>query len=96
MTDALANKVPLLPESPGVYLWKDAEGTVLYVGKAKRLRSRVRSYINGDHRESAKTRVLMRHAADVVQMVQSDGYAFQVELTYRALIRGLRVVEPLV
>ena len=80
MTDALANKVPLLPESPGVYLWKDAEGTVLYVGKAKRLRSRVRSYINGDHRESAKTRVLMRHAADVETIVvPSESHALVLE-----------------
>ncbi len=33
--EAVAAKLPHLPESPGVYLWKDAEGTVLYVGKAK-------------------------------------------------------------
>lgn len=80
MTDALANKVPLLPESPGVYLWKDAEGTVLYVGKAKRLRSRVRSYINGDHRESARTRVLMRQAADVETIVvPSESHALVLE-----------------
>jgi excinuclease ABC subunit C len=80
MTDALANKVPLLPESPGVYLWKDAQGTVLYVGKAKRLRSRVRSYVNGDHRESAKTRVLMRHAADVETIVvPSEAHALVLE-----------------
>ena len=46
---AVAAKLPHLPESPGVYLWKDAEGTVLYVGKAKRLRSRVRSYFTSDH-----------------------------------------------
>jgi excinuclease ABC subunit C len=38
VSDAIAAKLPHLPESPGVYLWKDAEGVVLYVGKAKRLR----------------------------------------------------------
>ena len=43
--DAILEKIPHLPESPGVYLWRDAEGKVLYVGKAKRLRSRVRSYV---------------------------------------------------
>jgi excinuclease ABC subunit C len=45
----VAAKLPHLPESPGVYLWKDADGKVLYVGKAKRLRSRVRSYFASDH-----------------------------------------------
>src|SRR4051812_42399216 len=57
--DNVAAKIPHLPESPGVYLWRDREGTVLYVGKAKRLRSRVRSYVAADHAESVKTRVLM-------------------------------------
>ncbi|MDB4874138.1 MAG: UvrABC system protein [Gemmatimonadetes bacterium] len=58
--DTVLEKVPHLPESPGVYLWRDREGTVLYVGKAKRLRSRVRSYVTGDHAESIKTRALMQ------------------------------------
>ena len=50
--DAIATKLPHLPEGPGVYLWKGRDGTTLYVGKAKRLRSRVRSYFNktGDTR----------------------------------------------
>ena len=79
-TDALATKVPLLPESPGVYLWKDAEGTVLYVGKAKRLRSRVRSYVNGDHRASPKTQALMLHAADVETIVvPTEAHALVLE-----------------
>ena len=67
--DAIASKLPHLPESPGVYLWKDAEGVVLYVGKAKRLRSRVRSYYATDHLESVKTRALMRQAVDVETIV---------------------------
>ena len=46
--DAIAAKLPHLPDSPGVYLWKDRDGTVLYVGKAKRLRARVRSYFAGE------------------------------------------------
>jgi excinuclease ABC subunit C len=53
------DKVPHLPESPGVYLWTDASGEVLYVGKAKRLRSRVRSYVASQPLESVKTRALM-------------------------------------
>ena len=67
--DAIASKLPHLPESPGVYMWKDADGVVLYVGKAKRLRSRVRSYLASDHLESVKTRALMRQAADVETIV---------------------------
>ncbi|HEY0997270.1 MAG TPA: excinuclease ABC subunit UvrC [Gemmatimonadaceae bacterium] len=67
--ESLLDKIARLPESPGVYLWRNAEGTVLYVGKAKRLRSRVRSYVAQDHRESPKTRVLMMHAIDVETIV---------------------------
>ena len=62
-------KIPHLPESPGVYLWKDAQGTVLYVGKAKRLRSRVRSYVNAERAEGVKTFALMRQAADLDTIV---------------------------
>jgi excinuclease ABC subunit C len=57
--DSVLEKIPHLPDTPGVYLWRDGDGTVLYVGKAKRLRSRVRSYVTGDHSESVKTRALM-------------------------------------
>ncbi|NUQ21241.1 MAG: excinuclease ABC subunit UvrC [Gemmatimonadaceae bacterium] len=81
-TDLLAAKVPTLPESPGVYLWKDGEGTVLYVGKAVRLRSRVRSYVNGDHRASPKTRALMIHAVDVETIVvPTEAHALVLEAT---------------
>ncbi len=58
-----------LPESPGVYLWKGAQGEVLYVGKAKRLRSRVRSYLAADRIESPKTRMMMRQVADLATIV---------------------------
>ena len=81
-TESIAAKVPSLPESPGVYLWKDAEGVVLYVGKAKRLRSRVRSYINGEHRESPKTRLLMHNAVDVETIVvPTEAHALVLEAT---------------
>jgi excinuclease ABC subunit C len=66
---ALADKIATLPESPGVYLWKDAEGQVLYVGKANKLRSRVRNYLGGEALENNKTRVMMRQAVDVETIV---------------------------
>jgi excinuclease ABC subunit C len=47
-----------VPESPGVYLWKDAEGATLYVGKAKALRSRMRQYVGG-HDERAMVPIMM-------------------------------------
>jgi excinuclease ABC subunit C len=55
----------LLPESPGVYLFKDAAGTVLYVGKASSLRSRVRSYFLESSWVNAKTGSLAREIADL-------------------------------
>ena len=67
--EQILEKIPHLPESPGVYLWRDREGTVLYVGKAKRLRSRVRSYVAQDHVESIKTRALMLGAANLETIV---------------------------
>src|SRR5678816_2356312 len=79
-SDAITSKLPHLPESPGVYLWKDAEGVVLYVGKAKRLRSRVRSYLGSDHLESVKTRALMRQAADFdTIVVPTEAHALILE-----------------
>ncbi len=61
----LREKVAQLPTQPGVYLYKDAEGNVLYVGKAKNLRSRVRSYFNEDRLAEAKTGSLISEARDV-------------------------------
>ncbi len=76
----IARKIVHLPESPGVYLWKDAEGTVLYVGKAKRLRSRVRSYLGADAGDSLKTAALVRQMADVdTIVVPSEAHALILE-----------------
>jgi len=78
--EAVAAKLPHLPESPGVYLWKDAAGTVLYVGKAKRLRARVRSYFASDHRESVKTRAMVQQVADLETIVvPSEAHALVLE-----------------
>src|SRR5437763_13667683 len=57
--DAVATKLPHLPDGPGVYLWKGRDGSTIYVGKAKRLRSRVRSYFANDQLESLKPRHLV-------------------------------------
>jgi excinuclease ABC subunit C len=77
---SVLDKIPHLPESPGVYLWKDADGTVLYVGKAKRLRSRVRNYANLERIESERTYALMKSVAamDTI-VVPSEAHALILE-----------------
>lgn len=70
--DRVAQKLAHLPDSPGVYLWKSAEGEILYVGKAKRLKPRVRSYFASEHWESPKTRRLVERIADVETIVVPD------------------------
>src|SRR5437868_4306552 len=67
--DAVAAKLPHLPDGPGVYLWKGRDGSTLYVGKAKRLRSRVRSYFANDQLESVKTRHLVGLIGDLETIV---------------------------
>jgi excinuclease ABC subunit C len=62
-------KAALLPESPGVYLFKDAGGHVLYVGKARSLRSRVRSYFLESSWVNAKTGSLAREIADLETII---------------------------
>jgi excinuclease ABC subunit C len=62
---ALREKVAQLPLGPGVYLYKDAGGHVIYVGKAKSLRLRVRSYFSDDKLADTKTGTLISEAADV-------------------------------
>ena len=61
----LHEKIRTLPTRPGVYLYKNADGEVIYVGKAKNLRSRVRSYLLEASQANAKTGSLMRDAVDV-------------------------------
>lgn len=61
----LQQKIRSLPALPGCYLYKNAEGEVIYVGKAKNLRARVRSYFLEASQANAKTGTLMREAVDV-------------------------------
>jgi excinuclease ABC subunit C len=78
--DAVAAKLPHLPDGPGVYLWKGKDGTTLYVGKAKRLRSRVRSYFGNDQLDSLKTRHLVGLIADLdTIVVPSEAHALILE-----------------
>src|SRR5947209_4876409 len=65
-------KAAQLPESPGAYLFKDAGGTVLYVGKARNLRSRVRSYFLESRWTDAKTGSLAREIADLETIVVAN------------------------
>lgn len=64
-TSTLESKLRTLPTQPGVYLMKDAEGTIIYVGKAKSLRARVRSYFQGGAQHGIKTREMVRRVDDV-------------------------------
>lgn len=82
LEDHLVRTVASLPNQPGVYLWKDRDGRVIYVGKAKRLRSRVRSYLTSDHSHSPKNRLLRRLIADVeTVVVPSESQALLLENT---------------
>jgi excinuclease ABC subunit C len=76
----VARKLAALPDAPGVYLWKDEAGGVLYVGKAKRLRQRVRGYFGADAAASPKTRMLLALIADLdTIVVQSESQALLLE-----------------
>ena len=68
----LSAKIRSLPASAGVYLYKNAEGEVIYVGKANNLRSRVSSYFREGRLEDAKTDTLVREAVDVDYIVVAN------------------------
>jgi len=70
MYDHLKEKLAVLPEQPGCYLMKDYQGTVIYVGKAKVLKNRVRSYFTGTH--DGKTLRLVNEIADFEYIVTSS------------------------
>ena len=62
MNDNIKAKLAILPDNPGCYLHKDKNGTIIYVGKAKNLKNRVRSYFHGTHNN--KTTRLVSHIRD--------------------------------
>src|SRR3954470_3049462 len=78
--ESVAVKLPHLPDGPGVYLWKGRDGTTLYVGKAKRLRSRVRSYFANDQLASVKTSHMVSLIGDLETIVvPSEAHALILE-----------------
>lgn len=64
MTDIVAEKLQLLPDSPGVYIMKDAQGKIIYVGKAVILKNRVRQYFQSNKNHSPKVRAMVAKIAD--------------------------------
>jgi excinuclease ABC subunit C len=79
----LYEKIRTLPTDPGVYLYKNAEGEVIYVGKAKNLRARVRSYLLETAQANAKTGSLMREAVDLDYILagnESEALALETNL----------------
>ncbi|WP_298817692.1 excinuclease ABC subunit UvrC [Chloroflexus sp.] len=78
---AFLERLRLVPEQPGVYLWKDANGRLLYVGKSKRLRDRMRSYFGSPRSLNGKTRRLVSHIADFeIIVTQSELEALLLEM----------------
>lgn len=79
MNDLIKNKLSLLPSSPGCYLMKNKEGTVIYVGKAKKLKNRVHSYFVGVH--NYKTTKLVSEIVDFDYIVtDSEKEALLLEI----------------
>lgn len=70
MNDLIQQKCAILPDDPGCYLMKDRQGTIIYVGKAKVLKNRVRSYFTGSH--DGKTQRLVQEIVDFEYIVTSS------------------------
>ena len=70
----ITNILKVLPDSPGVYRYYDNKGTIIYVGKAKKLKNRVRSYFNSKKHIDNKTRVLVSKIEDIQYIVTPTEY----------------------
>ncbi|MCX8055591.1 MAG: excinuclease ABC subunit UvrC [Ignavibacteria bacterium] len=78
--DLLGDKLSNLPSKPGIYQFKDKNGKVIYVGKSKNLRNRVRSYFQTGKPQDAKTNAMIRHIFDFeIIIVDSEIEAFLLE-----------------
>ena len=74
-------RIKHVPVSPGVYIWKDSQGTILYVGKSKVLRDRMRSYLGTPRGQNGKTRRLVAQIADFeIILTQSELEALLLEM----------------
>ena len=83
MNERIKNKLALLPDQPGCYLMKDKNGTIIYVGKAKILKNRVRSYFTGSH--NTKTERLVSEIEDFEYIV--------TESNIEALLLEINLIE---
>ncbi|MEY8458354.1 excinuclease ABC subunit UvrC [Lactococcus ileimucosae] len=83
MNNTIKAKLELLPDSPGCYLHKDKNGTVIYVGKAKNLKHRVRSYFHGSH--NTKTELLVSEIEDLEWIV--------VESNIESLVLEINLIQ---
>lgn len=80
ISEEIKNKISELPTSPGVYLHKNSTGVIIYVGKAKNLRNRVRSYFQEGRIVDAKTKALVQHISDFEYIiVNTEEEAFILE-----------------
>ena len=80
LTDIVAEKLKLLPDSPGVYIMKDASGRIIYVGKAVVLKNRVRQYFQHNKNHSPKVKAMVSHIADFeIIMTHSEVEALILE-----------------
>ncbi|MEF3695012.1 MAG: GIY-YIG nuclease family protein, partial [Candidatus Cloacimonadota bacterium] len=61
---SLKDKLSFLPTQPGIYIWKNSEGEIIYVGKALNLHNRIKSYLSGSIKDP-KTQQLVAHIADL-------------------------------
>ena len=72
LSDKLRGKLRTLPTSTGVYLFEDASGKVIYIGKAKNLRNRVRTYFHAGGRHDDKTSILVSKVRDFALIVTDN------------------------
>ncbi|ERT60477.1 excinuclease ABC subunit UvrC [Megasphaera vaginalis (ex Srinivasan et al. 2021)] len=71
-SEGVLEKVRNLTTEPGVYLWKDGRGRILYVGKAINLRNRVKSYVHNDTNRAVKVAAMLSHAVDLETIVVAN------------------------